>query len=209
MVEIVKLTVGPIAANCYLYLAEQTGQAIIIDPGAEPQRLLDEINLRDLQVTAIILSHFHFDHVMAAEAIRAATHAPVAVHSLDAPYLANQPALFQMFLQEPLPGLQADRLLKDGDIVSIGADVLQVLHTPGHSPGGICLYNKDAGVLFSGDTLFRHGIGRTDFPGCDNELLISSIRMRLFSLPADTVVFPGHGPKTTIKEERGANPYLA
>jgi glyoxylase-like metal-dependent hydrolase (beta-lactamase superfamily II) len=180
----------------------------MIDPGDEPQRLLAEVEKRKLQLAMVILTHFHFDHVAAAAVIRALTKTQVAIHHADAPFLANQPELYAMLAGTELPGVKADRLLNDNDQLTFGTQTLAIISTPGHSPGGICLYDADAGVLFSGDTLFRASIGRTDFTESDREVLLASIRARLFTLPGTIVVYPGHGPKTTITYEVQHNPFI-
>jgi len=206
--DILGLAVGPVGANCYLCWSPETAEAVIIDPGAEAQRIMNLISEHKLHIKTIILTHFHFDHVMAAVAVRTATQAPIAIHRFDAALLAKPAELFQTFTEQRLPGIQPDILLEDGKKINFGSQSLTVIFTPGHSPGGICLYSEQSGELFSGDTLFRHGIGRTDFPGSDSNLLYNSIRTRLFTLPEATVVHPGHGPGATIGEEKRSNPFV-
>jgi glyoxylase-like metal-dependent hydrolase (beta-lactamase superfamily II) len=159
-----------------------------------------------LTVTAIVNTHAHFDHLFALNEVRAATRAPFLLHTDEEPVLAMAQAsalLFGMRIAKPAP---ADRLLREGDEVSAGAITLKVLHTPGHSPGGICLLHDKS--VFVGDTLFQAGIGRTDLPGGDYATLMRSIRDKLFPLPDDTVVYPGHGPATTMGDEKRWNPFL-
>ncbi|OGO05001.1 MAG: hypothetical protein A2Y73_03060, partial [Chloroflexi bacterium RBG_13_56_8] len=162
-----------------------------------------------LENSLIVLTHFHFDHVLAVEAVRAETKASLAIHHTEAAYLKNPPPLFRFFSPHAPNGIVADRLLEDGDHLEIGDLTVEVLHTPGHSPGGISLWIAQERVVFSGDALFRSGIGRTDFPGASYEVLLRSIRERLFALPDNTKVYPGHGPPTTIGYERQTNPWAS
>ncbi|MCE5259312.1 MAG: MBL fold metallo-hydrolase [Chloroflexi bacterium] len=208
MVKVLGLAVGSIAANCYLCWCPETAEAVIIDPGAEAQRILHKVDQHKLHVLTIMLTHFHFDHVMAAAEVHTATLAPVAIHRSDAAFLARQPESLQMLVGHKLPGIQADLLLEDSTSIRFGNESLTVMLTPGHSPGSICLYDEQSNVLLSGDTLFRQGIGRTDLPGGDSDTLVTSIRTRLFILPETTIVYPGHGPSTTIGAEKQSNPFI-
>jgi len=158
-------------------------------------------------VRLIVDTHAHFDHVAANAAVREATGAPIAIHRLDAAGLTQPPTLFGMSLGGPVSP-PADRLLEDDEEVVVGDVTLRVLLTPGHTPGGISLLYEPQPAVFSGDALFRLGIGRADLPGGDHETLLRSIRTRLFALPDSTLVYPGHGPATTIGAERAGNPYV-
>ncbi len=202
-----KLEVGPIMANCYILGCEQTKQAAVIDPGDDADRILMELAKSELKVTYLINTHGHFDHVGANKRMKEATGATLAIHPGDEPMLGKLSKSAAMFglAAENSPG--PDMLLNDGDEVSFGEITLKVIHTPGHSEGGICLYIP--GCVFAGDTLFYGSIGRTDLPGGDYDLLISSIKTKLFSLPDDTVVYPGHGPATQIGKEKIINPFLS
>ncbi len=202
------LMVGPLQTNCYLASDEETKEAIVIDPGADARRIMQAIRGRGLTVRLIVDTHAHFDHVAANGALRDATGAPIAIHRLDAPALAEPVRLFGLDMGGPASP-PADRLLDDGEQIAFGQVGLRVLHTPGHTPGGISLYYEPQPAVFAGDALFRLGIGRTDLPGGDNETLVGAIRTRLFTLPPETVVYPGHGPATSIGVEREANPYVA
>jgi hydroxyacylglutathione hydrolase len=209
------LVVGQLKTNCYLVACEHTREALIIDPGDDADEIMAALaslgagsQLAPFQARHIVLTHFHFDHILAAEALRLKTGASLAIHRDDADALSDPPALFRYFSPGALRGLKADRLLEDGEMLHVGELVVQVLHTPGHSPGGIALWIATEGIVFGGDTLFREGVGRTDFPGCSAEELLRSIRERLFALPDETVVYPGHGPATTIGHERRHNPWV-
>jgi hydroxyacylglutathione hydrolase len=202
------LAVGPVNANCYICSCELTREAVMVDPGAEAARLLAELEKQQLHLCKIVLTHFHFDHVMAAEEVKTRTGALIAIHRDDYPFLADPPALFRSLAPMMINGIQADILLNDLDQVQFGQQVFTVLTTPGHSPGGISLWSQRDSLVLTGDSLFRDGIGRTDFPGCNESLLLRNIQQRLLVLPASTVVYPGHGPSTTIGREMQHNPWL-
>lgn len=201
------LEVGMLRTNCYLVASQSSREAAVIDPGGDPALILGTLEELEATTRWILLTHFHFDHIMATPELIRETGAPLAIHEAEARLLAKPPALFR-FARPDVPGLTADRLLRDGDTVTVGEVTLEVLHTPGHSPGGVSFYAAGAGIVFCGDALFAEGVGRTDFPGSSAEQLVRSIRERLFVLPDDTVVYPGHGPSTTIGHERRANPWV-
>lgn len=200
------LPLGQFQTNCYLVGSETTKEGIVIDPGSDPLVILDQVRRLDLKISLIVNTHAHLDHVMAIESIKRATEAKFALHADDLPILEQASAAAVQWTGKPVSVPTPDILLKDGDIVEAGDVKLTVIHTPGHSPGGICLYSD--GVVFVGDTLFNFSIGRTDFPGGNHQQLLNSIATRLFVLPDDTVVMPGHGPDTTIGFERQNNPFL-
>jgi len=202
------LVVGAPQTNCYLVGCERTQQAMILDPGADPEQILNAVGELDLRVGLIVLTHSHFDHALAVEPVRAETGAALAIHQAEAGWLTDPPALLRFFSPGVPRGIAADRLLDHGDRLDIGELTVEVLHTPGHSPGGISLWIATERVVFSGDALFRAGLGRTDFPGSSYEVLVQSIHERLFRLPEDTTVYPGHGPPTTIGYELRANPWV-
>jgi hydroxyacylglutathione hydrolase len=191
---------GPLEANCYIVLDEATKKAMVVDPGDEPDRI-EELT-RDLDVLYIVLSHAHFDHVGAVAEMREATGARVALHEKEVEVYdtAKDQASFWGYDMDPLP--EPDLTLKEGQELKVGGMSFRVLHTPGHSPGGICLYGE--GVVFTGDTLFAGSVGRTDFPGGDMGQLRASFR-RLMELPGETRVLAGHGPPSTIERERTEN----
>ena len=200
-----RLAVGPFSSNCYIVGAESAKEGMVIDPGDEAEVILGEVKDLGLEINSIILTHGHIDHIGALKEVKKATGAEVAVHTDEAESLKEQPLSKMLGLAYPPPP-PPDRLLQDGNSIDIGDLHFLVLHTPGHSPGGICLLGK--GVLFSGDTLFNLGIGRTDLPGGNYSQLMDSIHTRLMTLPDDTIVYPGHGPETTIGAERRGNPFL-
>jgi len=200
-----KLVVGPLASNCYIVGSASTKEGMIIDPADEAEEILQSIKELGLKISLIVLTHGHPDHVGALKEIKEATGAEVAIHTDDAESLQQQSLGFLFGLSYPAPP-PPDRLLKDEDSIDIGDLHFGVLHTPGHTPGGICLLGH--GVLFSGDTLFNYGIGRYDLPGGDYNQLMDSLRTKLMGLPDDTIVYPGHGQETTIGAERRGNPFL-
>jgi len=190
------LVVGPFATNCYVVGSEPANQGMIIDPAAEAKAILDAVHQLGISISLIVVTHTHIDHIGAVREIKRETNADFALHEAEGRGIA------QVISRLPQP----DRLLKDGDTMDIGDLHFLVLHTPGHSPGGISLLGH--GVVFCGDTLFKLGIGRTDLPGCSHNQLMSSIQSKLMVLPDETVVLPGHGPWTTIGDERRMNSFL-
>ena len=200
-----QLVVGPFASNCYLVGSESSKEGMIIDPGDEAEVILSNVKDLGLEIRSIVLTHGHIDHIGALKEVKEATGAEVAIHTDEAESLQSQPLSTLIGLSYPTPP-PPDRLLKDGDSMDIGDLHFLVLHTPGHSPGCICLLGQ--GVIFSGDTLFNYGIGRADLPGGSYSQLMNSIHTKLMTLPDNTVVYPGHGPDTTIGAERSGNPFL-
>ena len=201
------LVVGPLASNCYIVGSESSKEGMIIDPGDEAEVILRNVKDLGLEIRSIVLTHGHIDHIGALKEVKEATGAEVAIHTDEAESLQKQPLSTLLGLSYPTP-LPADRLLQDGDSIDIGDLHFGVLHTPGHSPGGICLLEQGHKAVFSGDTLFNYGIGRTDLPGGSYSQLMNSIHTKLMVLPDNTVVYPGHGPETTIGTERRENPFL-
>jgi glyoxylase-like metal-dependent hydrolase (beta-lactamase superfamily II) len=206
-VIIKSLAVGPLTSNCYIVGDEATGEGIIIDPADEAGNILESVAELSLTIKFIVLTHGHCDHIAGLKEVKEATGAEIAVHGDDAEYHGQQALAmalaFGLYCPTPPP---PDRLLKNGDSIDISDLHFEVIHTPGHSPGGICLLGN--GALFSGDTLFNYGIGRYDLPGGDYAQLMNSLQVSLMALPDETVVYPGHGPRTTIGAERRSNPFL-
>lgn len=200
------LSVGGMGTNCY-FPYDDNGNAVIIDPGADAERILRIVKEHNFTVSALLLTHAHFDHIMAARAVCAALDAPLCVGAADAPMLANERLNLSSMVHPDKPiSLTADRLLREGDVVTFGDTHLTVMETPGHTPGCVCFLGED--VLFAGDTLFAGSIGRTDLPGGNMTILRQSLA-RLAALSGDYTVYAGHGEETTLSYERSANPYLA
>ncbi|HRD02765.1 MAG TPA: MBL fold metallo-hydrolase [Candidatus Saccharicenans sp.] len=198
--------VGPLETNCYLFFCPETRECAIIDPGAEPEKIFEAISSLSLKPTIIINTHGHVDHTGANLDLRERYHIPIALHPADLPLLEECLQLEFGLMLGARPAPVPDHLLADGEKISIGQSVLQVIHSPGHSPGSVCFYTGH--LLFAGDTLFSGGVGRTDLPGGSWKDLAHSLKARIMTLPDETVVLPGHGPKTTISEEKESNPYL-
>ncbi|NOZ23621.1 MAG: MBL fold metallo-hydrolase [Planctomycetes bacterium] len=204
------LPVGELQANCYVLGCPETQNAVIIDPGGDPDIIADYIAREGLKPTHLINTHGHFDHIGANREMKELyPDIQVCAHKDDAPMLPkpfrNYSVLQGTFYKSP----PAAMILEDGSVITTGTVTLNAIHTPGHTPGGICLVLKGEPVrIFSGDTLFAGGVGRTDFPGGDWDALVSGIRTRLFQYPDDTIIYPGHGPDTTIGAERRANPFV-
>jgi hydroxyacylglutathione hydrolase len=207
MIKIEALTLGPIQTNAYLLSNPETGKGIIIDPGMNPGPLIKRI--ANLDIEAILLTHAHFDHIGGVEEIRKLKKCPVYIHDLEADWLTNPkkngsarwPDLGAPIIAEP-----AEYALDEGQMLEFLGIKLKVYHTPGHSPGSVSfMYDNH---LFGGDVLFRMSVGRTDLPGGDSNTLLDSIQGKLFELDDEVIVYPGHGPKTTIGYERDNNPYV-
>jgi hydroxyacylglutathione hydrolase len=201
-VETLNFEVTPFLVNCYVL--KDGGEAIVVDPGEGTPRLLS--CLKDVRVRTVVNTHGHGDHCGGNAAVVAATGAELTCHEADLPLLRSIEAQGQMFGVHFPPSPDPDRFLGDGDVLRVGASTLQVRHTPGHSPGHIVLMGE--GFVFCGDVLFRGAIGRTDLPGGDYDQLLESIRTVLLPLPDETTVYCGHGPSTTIGDERRTNPFL-
>jgi glyoxylase-like metal-dependent hydrolase (beta-lactamase superfamily II) len=201
--------VSGMAVFAYL-LGEEGGDAgAVIDPAADTDRILEAAEEARIKVRYILNTHGHVDHVMGNEEMKKKTGAEILIHEMDAPALTKIPrAMLAMFGGRPSP--PADRTLKDGEVIRVGSLELKVLHTPGHSPGAICLHGE--GRVFTGDTLFVGGVGRTDLPGGSWPVMLRSIRSKLLTLPDETIVLPGHNygaaPTSTIKKEKLYNPFL-
>ncbi len=201
------MQVGPLGVNCYIVGDENSREVVVIDPGGHARQISELLNSLRLNVSAIVLTHAHFDHVMGVEGLKRATLAPLLVGEKEKRVFESVERQGEMFgiAVPPLP--DPERWLNEGDVVEAGNFKLQVFEVPGHSPGSIALYNAENGVVFVGDVLMRGTIGRTDFPGGSLEELLKSIRTKLYTLPDGTKVYSGHGPMTTIGEEKLLNPF--
>lgn len=209
MAEIITIPVGALEVNCYIVWDADTLEGVIIDPGADAAEIEAAVSKEGVKVRFVINTHGHFDHVGADGAMKAAFGAPIAIHPKDVHLMADahEHGLFFGVDTPQQPG--PDIFLEDGQAVEFGNLKLKVIHTPGHTRGGVCLYEEDAKLLFTGDTLFAGSVGRTDFEGGSMEDLMASITGRLLPLGDDVRVLPGHGPESTIGEEREVNPFLA
>lgn len=202
------LTVGMLQSNCLILGDELTHEAIVVDPGDNADEILSVLKRHGLQVKTIVLTHGHFDHVGAVARVKAATGAPVLMNDADNEtysHVDEQAAWVGMAPPEPF---EVDGPLRDGDVLKLGKREVSVLHTPGHTPGSVCLWIPSEKMLISGDTLFRDSVGRTDLQGGDFQQIMMSIRTKLLPLPDDTTVFPGHGAPTSIGRERQSNYFL-
>jgi len=209
--DVRRMAVGVLEANCFIVSDGAGGPALVIDPGGDPDIILAALG--DDTVAGVVLTHGHFDHLGGVARIVEATRAPLMVHALDAMRIthgASHGTMGDAFGIDTV-ALVADRMLEDGDVIGAGALRVKVLHTPGHTEGGICLFAEEPeggpAHLFSGDTLFLGSVGRTDFPGGDARTLSRSIAQQLAGLPESTIVHPGHGPDTTVGREARLNQF--
>ena len=201
------ITVGIFQENCYLYACPLTNEAVIIDPGDEAPRILSRIEELHLIPKYILNTHGHIDHICAIDEVSAVYPVPLAIHADDVYMLSEERTARMYGRKAPLVQRKPDMLLKEGDRISFGTLTLEVLHTPGHTRGGVCFVSAPY-CVFSGDTLFQRSIGRADFEGGNYGQLATSIREKLYTLDEDLVVFPGHGEPTTIGEEKYENPFV-
>jgi len=185
-----KLVVGPYQANCYILGSRKTNEGLVIDPGGDVFHIVDEISRCELTIRYILITHGHIDHIGGVAELHRITGAPVMIHPLDASGLNPGP----------------DEFFHDGQQISLGAYTLSVIHTPGHSPGGVCFHAP--GAVFTGDTIFAGSVGRTDFQGGNHQRLIEGVRKKIFPLGDDLRIYPGHGPASTIGRERHTNPFF-
>jgi glyoxylase-like metal-dependent hydrolase (beta-lactamase superfamily II) len=208
--KIDRLILGEFETNSYVVReSESAVDCLIIDTGLDASDLIEFLQQHRLNPVAVILTHGHVDHIVGLGALRGHfAHIKVYIHRLDAPMLADPRANLSVLTGMTFRSEPPDVLLEDGDTVEEAGIKLKVLHTPGHTPGGICLYAESEDLVFVGDTLFADSVGRTDFPGGDMDQLLQSIRTKLFPLPDKTAAYPGHGMRTTIGREKRANPFL-
>lgn len=206
--QIIHMELGPLGTNSYIIFDEETKKAAVIDPAFHGAFIYKQLQEHGLTLEAILLTHGHADHIGGLEELRALTGAPVYVGEGDLPMISNANMNLSAFMGKDVVCQEPEHLIADGDTLNIGNTTWHVLTTPGHSKGGVCFYNKENGVVFTGDTLFRCSIGRTDLYGGFYEQLIESIEEKLMTLPDEVQVYPGHGPSTDIGTERRCNPYI-
>jgi glyoxylase-like metal-dependent hydrolase (beta-lactamase superfamily II) len=200
------LIVGPLETNCYLVYSQDSLECAVVDPGAEADRIFQLIAQKNLKPTLLLNTHGHIDHIGANKDVKEKYNIPLYIHSADGPMLENvqqsEMAIFLGAMDSPSP----DHFLNDGDKIKIGKSFLQVIHTPGHSPGSVSFLGD--GFLLSGDTLFFGGVGRTDLPGGSWKEMVNSIKNKILTMPDEMKVLPGHGPFTTVGQEKRANPFI-
>jgi hydroxyacylglutathione hydrolase len=204
--KVVQIPNGQFVENCYLVIDEATRQCAVIDPGEDAGLICTELRTAGVATVAIWLTHAHIDHVLGVPRLKAETGAPVFLHPADLPLYEGVPQQAAWFGLEAAPLPTPDRGFAHGDVTRVGTLEFRVAHAPGHSPGHVVLIGQ--GAVFGGDVLFQGSIGRTDLPGGDFDTLIASIEREILSLPDSTVVYPGHGPETTVGRERSSNPFL-
>ena len=202
------MVVGPLSVNCFILGCDETREGVVVDPGGDVERIIQAVSRHDLAIRYIINTHGHFDHVGGNRQAVAAFGAPLLIHQADAPMLDRVADVGRMYGIQCENSPPADGFLVEGMEIEFGAYRMKVLHTPGHTPGGCCLYLAQENKVITGDTLFADSIGRTDLPGGSHDQLLESIRSKLFTLPDDVAAYPGHGPETSIGHEKRHNPYF-
>jgi hydroxyacylglutathione hydrolase len=208
-IDVRSFTVGPVAENCHIARLEGAERGLIVDPGDEPERLVEAVEKLEISVEAILLTHCHFDHIGAVAPVARATGAPVYCPEIEVPVLADIMSYVPWPGFGPFESYDADRTVAGGEHLSLAGFEIDVVFTPGHSPGHVTYAVPDQGALFSGDVLFKGSVGRTDLPGGDWGTLLESIRGLVDAYPGETVVYPGHMAVTTLAAERASNPFLA
>jgi len=200
------LTVGRVQCNCYILGCEKTKEGIIIDPGGDADLIMEIVKRHGLTIRYLIATHGHFDHIEGLSDLVKSISAPIMIHEADAPLYNDLKGQGRIFGFSPEPAPPIDRILNDGDTFTFGEHTVEVLHTPGHSPGSISL--KCDNKVFTGDTVFAGSIGRTDLPGGSHDTLIKSAKLKIMPLDESTALFPGHGESTTVGYEKKHNPFL-
>lgn len=206
MLRVKILTVGPIQTNCFIAWDEGHEECIVVDPGYEGDRILLEVARLNLKVKYIYLTHGHVDHIGAAEFLKSSSGAEICAHHGDKFLMKTGPLQAPLFGMKPFKPPGISRIVEEGDRIILGNLTFEVKYTPGHSPGSTSLLTD--GAIFVGDLIFMDSIGRTDLPGGDFETLLKSVREKIFSLPDETVIYPGHGPQTTVGREKKLNPFF-
>jgi hydroxyacylglutathione hydrolase len=206
--DVEMLTVGPVAENCFLLRREGSDRLLVVDPGEEEDRILAAVEATGAEVEAILLTHCHFDHIGAVAPVAKATGAPVYCPEIEVPVLADIMAFVPWEGFGPFESYEADEIVRGGEVLELAGMELEVIFTPGHSPGHVTYAVRGEPAIFSGDVLFQGSVGRVDLPGGDGPTLLASIGRLLDSLPDETVVHPGHMGLTTLGAERATNPFL-
>lgn len=201
------MVLGPVQTNCYFLINEDTKEVLIVDPADRAQKIIEWINSEGLKPTAILLTHGHFDHIMGVAGVKKEYNIPIYASKDEVEVLAS-PQINVSTMMGAYLSMKADKLFSDGDVLELAGMKLKVISTPGHTIGSVCFYMEEEKVLISGDTLFEASVGRSDFPTGSSRQLIESIKTRLFALPDDTDVFPGHGGTTSIAYEKAHNPFI-
>lgn len=203
------LPVGMLQTNCYILVNEELKEAVVVDPGGDAGRIISHLEALKLErVAAIFITHGHSDHISALNEVRRATGAPVYISREDAPALQDANRNLSFFVGAAIECAAPEYFFTDGEDVQAAGFTFKIFATPGHTKGGICIYDEEDGFVFAGDTIFCESIGRTDLPGGSYKEILASIKSKLLTLPEDTVLLPGHGPKTTVGWERRRNPFL-
>ena len=205
--KIKKYVVGMIGTNCYLVINEETKESVMVDPGAYPAKVKNAVKEQGLKLKAVLLTHAHFDHIMGIDSILENWNIPVYVEEEDLPIMTD-PELNLSSSYTNGYSFDGAKPLKDGQKLELAGETIEVIHTPGHTMGGCCYYLPVEHAVFSGDTLFQRSVGRTDFPNSSQDAIVRSVRERLFALPDDTIVYPGHMGETKIEYEKLHNPYV-
>lgn len=203
------LTVGELAVNCWFLVNEDRKEALVFDPGDEAERIRSYAEQKGWKIAGILLTHGHADHMGGAEELKRLTEAEIYALAEEEPLLKNGKTNLSVFIMRRVITMEADEYVRDGQELTLSGIRLKVLRTPGHTPGGCCFYCEEAGCVFAGDTLFQGSVGRSDFPGGSMSELVRSVKEKLFPLPDDTKVYPGHGGETTIAFEKQYNPFVS